>query len=92
MEMDAQGHLRTSYTLGNGRILQRTPDGGTVFPLDSGLNGTSAALTDRDGAIVARYAYDAFGYRVRARGEVRNSYGFGGAAYEAEVGLLYVDG
>ncbi|MFH1007662.1 MAG: tetratricopeptide repeat protein [Candidatus Latescibacterota bacterium] len=92
METDLNGRPRARFTLGNGRVSRHTLDGGTLFYLDSGLNGTCAAMTDLDGGIVVRLAYDAFGNIVEGDQEISNLCGFAGGNYEPNIGLLYVNG
>jgi RHS repeat-associated protein len=88
-EYNEDGSLVASYVWGNARLVSITRPGQSVlFPQHDAL-GSVVALTNEQGAVVARYHYDAWG-SLRFPEEMAadpNRYGFTGHRWDEEIGL-----
>jgi RHS repeat-associated protein len=51
--------------------------------------GSATSLTDSTGAVIARYAYDAFGNQTTSTGSLANPYRYTAREYDGETGLYY---
>lgn len=73
--------------LATDQVLEMARGGHRYSYLVDGL-GSTVALTDETGAVVERYAYDAFGNQT-STGSVANPFTYTGREYDAATGLYY---
>ena len=88
-EYDAQGTAVVTYTWMGDRLHSVTrPGAGTLYPLFDGL-GSVTGFMDSQGAIIARYQYDAWGtYRLHEQSlPDLDSHGFTGYRWEPNLDL-----
>ncbi len=89
LEYDNSNAIVASYTTGfaPGSVLEMRRGGGAFYQLQDAL-GSTTALADAAGSVVATYAYDAFG-RMTSSGGPANAYTFTGQQRDARTGLYY---
>ena len=80
----------TSYVTGPGGVPLEQVSGSTVYYYQQDQLGSTRALTDSTGAVVASYSYDAFGNLTTQTGSVTNPFLFSGQYRDAESGLYYL--
>jgi RHS repeat-associated protein len=80
----------TSYVYGPGGLpLERVTSSGTLYYLHDQL-GSTRALTDQSGNVVATYSYNAFGKVTGTTGSVTNPFTYAGQYSDTESGLTYL--
>ena len=91
LEVDENGRELARNVHGAGMIISREVDGDKVFYLFNGMADV-VALVDTNGAIIARYYYDAFGVILEERyyAEFANPYRYRGYRWDSETGLYYL--
>lgn len=89
-ELDASGAMAASYLFANqiDSPIAMTRGGATWYFLQDGQANVNA-LADDAGAIVSRYAYDAFGTPITATGSVPNPFTYAAREYEEAAGAYY---
>jgi RHS repeat-associated protein len=84
----------TSYIYGpGGMVLEQIQDSGTTgtpYYYHADQLGSIRALTDQAGAVVATYAYDAYGSTTASTGSVANPLRYAGEYQDVESGLYYL--
>nr|WP_304981174.1 RHS repeat-associated core domain-containing protein [Alkalihalobacillus sp. AL-G] len=89
VEYDGTGSISTKYIYGKELIAKENADGSIFYYLNDAL-GSTIALTDRLGDVVARLQYDAFG-KIRSKsGTEDTNMQFTGEQREAEADLIYL--
>ena len=89
LEYDGSNALAASYVSG-GELdahLEMVRGGGRYYYLVDG-QGSTSALTDATGTVVATYVYDSFG-RPSVTGNVSNPFTFTGREYDGKSGFYY---
>jgi RHS repeat-associated protein len=84
-ERDAAGAV-TKRFFDEGVKVEGGPAAGNYYYTRDHL-GSIRELTDSNGTVRARYAYDPYGRRVKLAGDVEADFGFGGMLWSAETGL-----
>jgi RHS repeat-associated protein len=84
-ERDANGVVSKRF-FGHGVKLEAGPAAGSYFYTRAHL-GSICEMTDTNGNVRARYAYDPFGRRTRVAGDLEADYGFAGMFVSSETGL-----
>ena len=80
----------TNYVYGpGGRPLEQVSSAGTLFYYQDQL-GSTRALADLTGTVVATYTFDAYGRPAGSTGSVANPLGYAGQYTDAESGLIYL--
>lgn len=80
----------TAYVYGpNGLPLEQIT-GSTVYYYHQDQLGSTRALTNATGTVIATYAYDAYGNIIGTTGSVTNPLQYAGQYRDAESGLLYL--
>jgi len=98
-ERNLQGQTQRQFVYGNGldEVLQMRAANNDFYYHDNSI-GSIAALTDKNGEVVERYRYTAYGEATitaadgvteRASSEVDNPYTFTGRRLDNETGLYY---
>jgi len=87
IEQSANRELR--YVGGDHLLAQTNVTTGEAFYLLEDRLGSTAALTNRDGALAETFHYDVFG-AASPTGGVQSPYGFTGERYDPETKLLYL--
>jgi len=82
------GVLEARYVYGLDLISQERDGAVSVF-LTDGL-GSSRALTDLDGNVVATYDFDAYGVTIGSSGSIVNDYLFAGEQFDEELEQYYL--
>jgi RHS repeat-associated protein len=80
----------TSYVTAPGGMPLEQVSGSTVFYYHQDQLGSTRALTDATGSVVANYSYDAFGNLTAQSGSINNPFLFSGQYRDAETGLYYL--
>lgn len=84
--------ISASYIYGPGGLLleqiQHADNHLTFYHLDQ--LGSVRALTDKTGAVVATYNYDAYGVPIGSTGSAAQSFGYAGEYTDPESGFLYL--
>jgi RHS repeat-associated protein len=81
----------TSYVYGpDGRLIEQISPTGVASYVVADQLGSTRALTDGAGNVVATFTYDAFGKRIAATGAVSTPLGFAGEYSDAETGFSYL--
>jgi RHS repeat-associated protein len=79
-----------SYVYGPGGQILEQIAGSTPAYYHSDQLGSVRALTDQSGAVVATYAYDAYGQPTRSTGSAPNPFRYAGEYRDGESGLYYL--
>ncbi|HEU5004348.1 MAG TPA: RHS repeat-associated core domain-containing protein, partial [Actinomycetota bacterium] len=80
----------TDYVYGpGGRPLEQLSSSGTLFYHQDQL-GSTRALTNASGVMVATYTFDSYGHLTASTGSVSNPFGLAGQYTDAETGLVYL--
>jgi RHS repeat-associated protein len=89
-ELDEGLRARATYLHGPGidQPLAMIREGRPLF-FHADAVGSVIALTDQQGAVAARYEYDAFGAVRRVAGDIESPFGFTGREGESALGLYY---
>ena len=78
------------YVYGPGGVpLEQVSSSGTLYYHQDQL-GSTRALTNSSGSMVASYTYDAYGHLMASTGTVSNPLGYGGQYADPETGLIYL--
>jgi RHS repeat-associated protein len=86
-----EGEGATSYITGAGGLpLAQVSPSGTVQYFHADQLGSTRALTDASGAVVATFAYDPYGNRTTTTGPATTAFGYAGSYTDAESGLHYL--
>ncbi|MGH9305472.1 MAG: RHS repeat-associated core domain-containing protein, partial [Acidimicrobiales bacterium] len=81
----------TDYVYGpNGLPLEQIDSSGRVFYYLHDQLGSTRALTDSSGAVVATYTYGPYGQLASSSGSVTNPFRFAGQYQDGESGLYYL--
>jgi RHS repeat-associated protein len=81
----------TSYVSGLGGVpLEQISQSGAVLYYHSDQLGSTRALTDGSGAVVATSEYDSYGALFASTGSASNPFGYAGQYTDAESGLQYL--
>jgi len=81
----------TSYVYGPaGLPLEQISSSGTVLWYHHDQLGSTRAMTDASGSVVATYTYDAYGNVSSSTGKVANPFGYAGEYTDSESGLVYL--
>jgi len=89
LEYDGSNAIVASYTTGfaPGSVLEMRRGGAAFYQLQDAL-GSTTALADGAGSVVATYAYDSFG-RMTSSGGPANAYTYTGLQRDTRTGLYY---
>lgn len=91
METDADGNITSSYVYGLG-LIGYEDNSGEYYTYHQDFRGSTTALTDENGDVVARYMYDPFGNILAEDGDINQPYLYVGK-YGVETdanGLVYM--
>ncbi len=83
----------TSYVTGRGGLpLEQISSSGTVLYYHQDQLGSTRALTDSGGIVVATYTYDAYGNLTSVPTAISNPFQFAGEYFDQESSLIYLRG
>ncbi len=81
----------SAYITGpDGRPIEQILGDGTVRYFHQDAHGSTRALTNQAGSVVASYTYDAYGNRTSPATNVENPFGYDGQYTDPETGLQYL--
>lgn len=87
-ETDRDGKETASYTRGDGLVSMER--GGRIWYYIYDGHGSTRLLTNEEGRITDRYAYDACGNLLKKEGDTENDFLYTGEQYNANTGLYYL--
>jgi RHS repeat-associated protein len=80
----------TAYVYGTGTNPIEQISGSTVLTYHTDQLGSTRAITNNTGTVVATYTYDTYGGLAASTGSVSNPFGFAGEYRDTESGLIYL--